>query len=140
MGVAPNVPLVRVMPELKQLITRLSSLSVKHMDSETYKICLIWCTFYALIYAFHFLTESWMPLNLDKHWGWRFLTHHYPWIAVFPYFFQYFQGILNPYDSLELHFIMEVHIFFFTEYNIFNSRIFSKDCNNSFWTCLQFHQ
>ena len=23
--------------------------------------------------------------------------------------FQYFQGILNPYDSLELHFIMEVH-------------------------------
>ena len=37
---------------------RLSSLSVKLMASETYKICLIWCTLYALIYAFHFLTES----------------------------------------------------------------------------------
>ena len=30
--------------------------------------------------------------------------------AGFSLFFQYFQGILNPYDSLELHFIMEVHI------------------------------
>lgn len=28
----------------------------------------------------------------------------------FSLFFQYFQDILNPYDSLELHFIMEVHI------------------------------
>lgn len=26
-------------------------------------------------------------------------------------FFQYFQGLLNPYDLLELHFIMEVHIY-----------------------------
>lgn len=30
--------------------------------------------------------------------------------AGFSLFFQYFQGIRNPYDSLELHFIMEVHI------------------------------
>ena len=30
-------------------------------------------------------------------------------IFCFSLFFQYFQGILNPYDSLELHFIMEVH-------------------------------
>ena len=26
--------------------------------SETYKICSIWCTLYALIYAFHFQTEN----------------------------------------------------------------------------------
>ena len=57
------------MPGLKQLITRLSLLSGRPMASGTYKICLIWCTLYALIYAFHFLTESLMPLNLDKHWG-----------------------------------------------------------------------
>ena len=29
--------------------------------------------------------------------------------AGFSLFFQYFHSILNPYDSLELHFIMEVH-------------------------------
>ena len=31
--------------------------------------CILWCTLYALIYAFHFLTESWMPPNRDKYWG-----------------------------------------------------------------------
>ena len=29
----------------------------------------------------------------------------------FSLFFQYFQGLLNPHDLLELYFIMEIHIY-----------------------------